>query len=370
LISTRRRAAPDSVTPGVGARLLGSRTVNTDGFGKVSFDLHFSAPRSPAATATSTGPDGSTSEFSPCLTMGTSAPAFVKSGVTAPGGLSVGGSSGPLTDDSLSARLAAAFAAVARARAKPVPATATIHPFCPPITTGSCTGTLRLNTVGHRAITIVARKFRLAPGELITIAFRIPAAVQKRLRREHRIRVRVTIAAHDGAGHTRTTAKVLTLEGTYEACKVCGREDDYVQFRDGRGMVPLLVKAGLIPESARPRPDHQGERFFPDRTVDFFLYMLGNVVSPIGRNEPVPASNGVDMTRDIGLVGLLLAEAGLATTREHTFGNPFPFTKRLRPYLSDEGNALLESLPPLIATIDSAIDGFLAVAEIFLPRAS
>jgi hypothetical protein len=168
-------------------------------------------PRSPAATATSTGPDGSTSEFSPRLTMGTSAPAFVKSGVTAPGGLSVGGSSGPLTDDSLSARLAAAFAAVARARAKPVPATATIHPFCPPITTGSCTGTLRLNTVGHRAITIVARKFRLAPGELITIAFRIPAAVQKRLRREHRIRVRVTIAAHDGAGHTRTTAKVLTL---------------------------------------------------------------------------------------------------------------------------------------------------------------
>jgi hypothetical protein len=133
-------------------------------------------------------------------------------------------------------------------------------------------------------------------------------------------------------------------------------------------MVPLLVKAGLIPESARPRPDHQGERFFPDRTVDFFLYMLGNVVSPIGRNEPVPASNGVVMTRDIGLVGLLL-EAGLATTREHTFGNPFPFTKRLRPYLSDEGNALLESLPPLIATIDSAIDGFVAVAKIFLPRA-
>jgi hypothetical protein len=29
------------------------------------------------------------------------------------------------------------------------------------------------------------------------------------------------------------------------------------------------------------------------------------------------------------LVGLMLAEQGWATTREHSFGNPFPFTKRL-----------------------------------------
>lgn len=75
------------------------------------------------------------------------------------------------------------------------------------------------------------------------------------------------------------------------------------------------------------------------------------------------------MMRDIGLVGLLLAEQGFATTRENTVGNPFPFTKRLRRYLTDEQNALLESLPPLLPSIDSAIDGFVALAEIFIPRA-
>jgi hypothetical protein len=102
-------------------------------------------------------------------------------------------------------------------------------------------------------------------------------------------------------------------------------------------------------------------------TVNFFLYMIGNVVSAIGRDEPVPASNGVIMMRDVGLVGLLLAEQGWATTREHNAGNPFPFTKRLRRYLTDEQNALLESLPALSPTIDSAIDGYVALIEIFLP---
>ena len=54
---------------------------------------------------------------------------------------------------------------------------------------------------------------------------------------------------------------------------------------------------------------------------------------------------------------------------EHQFGNPFPFTKRLRSYLTDEQNQLLVSLPPLEATIDSVIEGYIALARIFLPRA-
>jgi hypothetical protein len=59
----------------------------------------------------------------------------------------------------------------------------------------------------------------------------------------------------------------------------------------------------------------------------------------------------------------------LASTREHAFGNPFPFTKRLRRYLTDEQNAILESLPPLSPTIDSAIDGYVAFPEVLIPRA-
>ena len=135
------------------------------------------------------------------------------------------------------------------------------------------------------------------------------------------------------------------------------------------GMVPLFDKAGLLPPEPTERPDRQGEPFYPERVVQFFLYMLGNVVSAIGRDEPVPASNGVIMMRDIGLVGLLLAERGLSTTREHNIGNPFPFTKRLRRYLTDEQHAVLEALPPVRASIESAVDGYVALAELFLPRA-
>jgi hypothetical protein len=100
-----------------------------------------------------------------------------------------------------------------------------------------------------------------------------------------------------------------------------------------------------------------------------FFYMLGNMVSVVGRNEPIPATNGVIMVRDVALVGLLLAEQGWRSTSEHSYGNPFPFTKRLREYLTGEQNAVLASLPPLEPTIDSAIDGYLALARIFLPRA-
>jgi predicted nucleotidyltransferase len=135
------------------------------------------------------------------------------------------------------------------------------------------------------------------------------------------------------------------------------------------GMSPLLDKAGLLPDRAVPRPDRREAPFFPEAAVDMFLYMLGNMVSVVGRNEPIPATNGVIMVRDVALVGLLLAEQGWRSTREHSAGNPFPFTKHLRSYLSDEQNALLASLPPVEPTIDSAIDGYLALARIFLPRA-
>lgn len=135
------------------------------------------------------------------------------------------------------------------------------------------------------------------------------------------------------------------------------------------GMVPVLDKAGILPTEPVPRPDRQGAPFFPLEAVEFFLYMLGNMVSVIGRDEVIPASNGVIMVRDVALVSLLLAERGWSSAVEHQFANPFPFTKRLRSYLTDEQNELLISLPPLEATIDSAIEGYIALARAFLPRA-
>ena len=90
------------------------------------------------------------------------------------------------------------------------------------------------------------------------------------------------------------------------------------------GMSPLLDKAGLLPDRPVPRPDRHEAPFFPEAAVDMFLYMLGNMVSVVGRNEPIPATNGVIMVRDIALVGLFLAEQGWRGTREHSAGNPFP----------------------------------------------
>ena len=142
-----------------------------------------------------------------------------------------------------------------------------------------------------------------------------------------------------------------------------------IDARTIEGMVPLLDKAGLLPSGPTARPDRRGETFYPEAAVYMFLYMLGNVVAAIGRDEPIPASNGVIMLRDVCLVGLLLAERGIASTRERNVGNPFPFTKRLRRYLTDEQNAILESLPPVAPSIESAIDGYVALAETFIPRA-
>lgn len=135
------------------------------------------------------------------------------------------------------------------------------------------------------------------------------------------------------------------------------------------GMLPLFDKAGLLPSAPVPRPDRRGKPFLPEGCVYWFIYMLGNVVAAIGRDEPVPASNGVLVMRDVGLVRLFLAEQGLESTRESMGPAIFPFTKRLRRYLSAEQNAILEALPPLAPTIESAIDGFVALAEVFLPRA-
>lgn len=134
-------------------------------------------------------------------------------------------------------------------------------------------------------------------------------------------------------------------------------------------VAPLFDRAGLLPAERRARPVPRGEPFYPAGAVETFLYMLGNMVAVAGRGEVVPGMNGVAVVRDVALVGLLLAENGIATLRDPRSPNPFPFTKRLRGYLTDEQNALLASLPPLAPTVDSVVDGYVALARAFLPRA-
>lgn len=138
--------------------------------------------------------------------------------------------------------------------------------------------------------------------------------------------------------------------------------------REG-ALLPLIDKEGVLPAQPVAEPHLAGDPFFPEPDVRSFLYMLGNMVSVIGRDEPIPGTNGVLMVRDTSLVRLLLAERGLRSTRHDGGGGLFPFTKRLRPFLTEEQYAVLTSLPPLQATLDSVIDGYVALARAFLPRA-
>ena len=179
-----------------------------------------------------------------------------------------------------------------------------------------------------------------------------------------RISPPVAVAPFPGAiGGTCTTPEWLRFDIVFHPASAFDRSTL-------EGMVPLVDRGGHLPDAAVPVPDRAGDPFFPSWLVGWFLYMVGASVGVVGRDEIVPGSNGVVVVRDIGLVGLFLAERGLLTTREHTApGNPFPFTKRLRPYLTDEQNGLLESLPPVGPSLDSVIDGYRAVASVFLPRA-
>jgi hypothetical protein len=100
----------------------------------------------------------------------------------------------------------------------------------------------------------------------------------------------------------------------------------------------LVDRIGILPAGRSPGPSPYGDPYFPADAVDFYYYLLGNLVVVLGRGELTLASNGSIMRRDIGLVPLMLAENGVRKND----GN-----KRLHPYLTDEQRAFLQSLPPV-----------------------
>ncbi len=78
-----------------------------------------------------------------------------------------------------------------------------------------------------------------------------------------------------------------------------------------RGMRRLVDNAGVLPAEEVPRLPVQAEPYFPHEAVDWFFYLLGNLVTVTGRREWVLATNGVVMMWDTGLIPLLLAERGI-----------------------------------------------------------
>jgi hypothetical protein len=202
------RCAQPSITPGQGNAWLGDTKVTTDGTGTAVFSLSLPGAKGSVFTLTATAPDGSTSEFSPCLPRGQVAPSFVKSGVTIPAPITVSPAPGTARD------------AAAKAKQKPKPERAMLEIFCPPVTTGSCTGTVTLATAHRPPLTVLRRAFKLAPGQLDPITFTVPKGVK--LARASR--VRITITAHDRAHHTRRTVKVLSVRATDTSTSVDAAE--------------------------------------------------------------------------------------------------------------------------------------------------
>lgn len=126
------------------------------------------------------------------------------------------------------------------------------------------------------------------------------------------------------------------------------------------GIGPLFDKTdSILPAEPVPRPPRQGEPYFPADVVDLYFYFLGNLITVLGRGELLLATNGTIARRDSCLTPLLLAERGIRRSGGQ---------KRLNPFLSAEQRRLLESLPPIIPTVDAVVECELAIARIFIPR--
>ena len=205
----------DSVTGGEAAAWLTSAQVRTDGIGTA--DLTLTLPHAAGAvTLTATAPDGSTSELSPCLSVGHKAASFTGKGVGVPGGTVTATSppaAGSAADIPTATTTDANHGAAAKSKKHALRLTATVRPFCPPVTTGYCAGTIVIRQASNHR-TIARLKFKLAPGQLGTLTFKLSNALTKLLEHAHRIRLTSTIAAHDHArrAHHKTTTKRLALK--------------------------------------------------------------------------------------------------------------------------------------------------------------
>lgn len=122
---------------------------------------------------------------------------------------------------------------------------------------------------------------------------------------------------------------------------------------------PLFDRTGELLARRPAAVEPPGPPYFPERVVDFFFYIFGNMVTVVARDEPALLGNGVITLRDTCLTPLLCAERGVRRSGG---------AKRVRPFLSPDQYRLLCSLPPIDGTLDSCIEANLALARIFIPR--
>ncbi len=206
--------AQDSITPGQGETWLGGQPLRPNGLGDLAMTFPATPAGEDAVSATITAPNGSTSEFSPCLTLGHRAESFPASAVTATSSTITVAPSPSTTADLAAAGPQLQTRSVAQERsAKVTTAHGTLRLFCPPITTGGCTGSFRLTFPERHPAAIAHGRFTLAPGEVEPIKITLTGTRLTQLQRAHRMRVVLTTNAHDRARHRhhRTVHARLTL---------------------------------------------------------------------------------------------------------------------------------------------------------------
>jgi hypothetical protein len=188
-------------SPGEGEDYLGSRTVSSR-LGSEYVTLKFVPTPSGqhAITATATGSDGSTSEFSPCLNTDSHAPTLDLAGVvpteptvpvTEPGGLA--------QDIATSAPGRTAGHGV-------------VTLLCPAGTPRLCAGTFKLARTGHHGSTITKARFKMKPGLAAQIAITVHGSLLTKLKRAGHVAVVATTVAHDGARRPHHRTRVVKLK--------------------------------------------------------------------------------------------------------------------------------------------------------------
>ncbi len=157
-------------------------------------------------TATATAPDGSTSEFSPCFTIGSHPDAFTRLGV-APTGTTVAIS----TSSTATAAAASATAASAGKRGHGI-----LLLSCPASADKYCRGTYELRTTGRRPRTIATGRLKIIPGYVQAVALTIAGKLLAQLEKAHKLTAELTTKAKDAAKRRNSKAYTHRLTLTYK----------------------------------------------------------------------------------------------------------------------------------------------------------
>ena len=135
-----------------------------------------------------------------------------------------------------------------------------------------------------------------------------------------------------------------------------------------QGMVPLVDKARLLPERAVPPPSVVRRLSSPWQ----WWSTSCTCSATWSRSSGGTSSYRPPMVWSSCAYRPRRAAAGRARVGDHSgaqFRQPFPLHQTLAHLPHRRTEQPLAFLPPLAATIDSVIDGYLALARAFLPRA-